>query len=134
MSVPAEQLKTKPYAWMDDPRVRCKFFYGMYPNNPSSLVAQSKAICNGEPGKKACEMRETCLHWAIDHEEQFGVWGGTSERERRKIQRARRRNHNPAIYRPEDIRFTQIIFVEHPVVFVNARVDLSVVRPLRSAG
>ena len=34
-----------------------------------------------------CEVREQCLKWAIDHDERFGIWGGMSERERRRYKK-----------------------------------------------
>ena len=37
-----------------------------------------------------CEVREQCLKWAIDHDERFGIWGGMSERERRRYKKERR--------------------------------------------
>lgn len=46
--------------------------------------ALAKAVCDG------CEIREECLQYAISHNEKFGIWGGTSERERIRIRRARR--------------------------------------------
>jgi len=36
---------------------------------------------------RACEVRAECLQYALDHDERFGVWGGLSERERRRLQR-----------------------------------------------
>lgn len=33
-----------------------------------------------------CEVRVECLEAALDNEERFGIWGGLSERERRKLQ------------------------------------------------
>jgi hypothetical protein len=27
-----------------------------------------------------------CLEWALDHDENFGIWGGLSERQRRRLQ------------------------------------------------
>lgn len=36
----------------------------------------------------ACEVRTECLQYAIDHDERFGIWGGLSERERRKLAKA----------------------------------------------
>jgi WhiB family transcriptional regulator, redox-sensing transcriptional regulator len=40
-----------------------------------------------------CEVRSQCLEYALNNKEQFGIWGGTSERERRRLrkERARRR-------------------------------------------
>lgn len=43
------------------------------------------AICDD------CPVQRDCLEYAIDHEE-HGVWGGTSERERRRIRRQRARD------------------------------------------
>ncbi|MFT8704042.1 WhiB family transcriptional regulator [Bifidobacterium aquikefiricola] len=39
---------------------------------------EAKRIC------AQCEVRELCLEWAIAHDERFGIWGGMSERERRR--------------------------------------------------
>jgi WhiB family redox-sensing transcriptional regulator len=35
----------------------------------------------------ACDVRDQCLQAALDNEERFGIWGGLSERERRKLKR-----------------------------------------------
>lgn len=46
-----------------------------------------------KPAKTVCEqciVKDECLEFALSHGERFGVWGGTSERERRRIRRARR--------------------------------------------
>jgi WhiB family transcriptional regulator, redox-sensing transcriptional regulator len=37
-----------------------------------------------------CPVRETGLEYALDHHIDHGVWGGASERERRRIARQRR--------------------------------------------
>ena len=36
-----------------------------------------------------CEVRMQCLEYALNNKEQFGIWGGTSERERRRLRRER---------------------------------------------
>lgn len=51
-----------------------------YPEKGES-TRQAKAVCMG------CEVREACLQSALDRDEHFGVWGGYSERERRKLKR-----------------------------------------------
>lgn len=43
---------------------------------------EAKRICSG------CEVRAECLEYALTHDERFGIWGGLSERERRRLRRA----------------------------------------------
>lgn len=54
-----------------------------YPEKGGS-VREAKSIC------ASCDVREQCLEEALDHDERFGIWGGLSERERRKLKRERR--------------------------------------------
>jgi WhiB family redox-sensing transcriptional regulator len=42
---------------------------------------EAKRICLG------CEVRDRCLEYALAHDERFGIWGGLSERERRRLKR-----------------------------------------------
>jgi WhiB family redox-sensing transcriptional regulator len=42
---------------------------------------EAKRICQG------CEVRDACLEYALAHDERFGIWGGLSERERRRLKR-----------------------------------------------
>lgn len=35
-----------------------------------------------------CEVIDACLKWALDKDERYGVWGGLSEMERRKLRKA----------------------------------------------
>ncbi len=53
---------------------------------PSDGVGVDKArkICAG------CPVTEQCLEYALDHRIDHGVWGGCSERERRRILKRRR--------------------------------------------
>lgn len=46
-----------------------------------------------------CPVRLECLQYALDHDERFGVWGGATERERRRLKRARA-DRAPARSRP----------------------------------
>ena len=45
---------------------------------------EAKRICN------RCSVRQKCLDDALDRDERFGIWGGLSERERRKLTRSLR--------------------------------------------
>ena len=38
---------------------------------------------------RSCPVRTECLAHALDHRIEFGVWGGTTERERRALLRSR---------------------------------------------
>jgi len=77
------ELLKRP-AWQAD--VACRgqgpdtFFTGRgEPTEPA------KAICDG------CTVREECLAYALtlpSHEDQTGIWGGTSARQRRQMRRA----------------------------------------------
>jgi WhiB family transcriptional regulator, redox-sensing transcriptional regulator len=49
-------------------------------------AAEAKAIC------AECPVRQACLEHALAHREREGVWGGTTERERRRIVRQRRKS------------------------------------------
>ena len=42
---------------------------------------EAKRICSG------CEVRAECLEYALANDERFGIWGGLSERERRRLRR-----------------------------------------------
>ena len=33
----------------------------------------------------ACPVRELCLAWAVKNGERYGVWGGTTEQQRRRL-------------------------------------------------
>ena len=43
----------------------------------------------------ACPVRAQCLEYALAHRIDDGIWGGSSERERRRILQQRR--HRPAV-------------------------------------
>jgi WhiB family redox-sensing transcriptional regulator len=38
---------------------------------------------------RGCVVRENCLEYALANGEKFGIWGGLSERERRRVRRIR---------------------------------------------
>lgn len=71
--------------WMDD--AACAgfgpdmFFGGRGDNHD---ISEAKAVCAD------CPVREACLEYALVNEIHHGVWGGTSERQRRRLRRARK--------------------------------------------
>mgnify|MGYP000160797370 CR=1 FL=1 len=44
---------------------------------------EAKEVCRG------CIVRLECLEYALTNGEKFGIWGGLSERERRRLRRQR---------------------------------------------
>ena len=42
---------------------------------------EAKKVCLG------CDVRAECLEYALEQDERFGIWGGLSERERRKLKK-----------------------------------------------
>ncbi|MBF6138237.1 WhiB family transcriptional regulator [Nocardia otitidiscaviarum] len=53
---------------------------------------EAKLVCG------RCEVQGECLEYALAHDERFGIWGGLSERERRKRKdEFRRRGHLRAV-------------------------------------
>ena len=48
-------------------------------------IQPAKAVCEN------CEVRQQCLQYALDNDERYGIWGGMSDRERRRYKRSGRR-------------------------------------------
>lgn len=51
---------------------------------------RAKAVCG------RCVVLSDCLEWALDSNQDAGVWGGTSEDERRTLRRSRQRRRRIA--------------------------------------
>ncbi|MEJ7800251.1 MAG: WhiB family transcriptional regulator [Ilumatobacter sp.] len=56
-----------------------------YPDNDDDAAVAAQ-VCDG------CGVRRACLEYALTRREKVGVWGGATERERRRILRQRRRS------------------------------------------
>ncbi|MGX1316159.1 WhiB family redox-sensing transcriptional regulator [Streptomyces calvus] len=57
-------------------------FFPIGTSGPALMqTEQAKAVCRG------CPVREPCLEWALETGQSIGVWGGTSETERRALKR-----------------------------------------------
>jgi WhiB family redox-sensing transcriptional regulator len=76
----------------------------MDPEDETLLSWQDKALCaqtdpeaffpeKGGSTREAkricvsCEVKQECLEYALMQDERFGIWGGLSERERRRLKR-----------------------------------------------
>jgi WhiB family transcriptional regulator, redox-sensing transcriptional regulator len=56
-----------------------------YPDNDDEAEI-AKQVC------QECSVQRTCLDFALQRREKVGVWGGATERERRRMLRQRRRS------------------------------------------
>ena len=69
-----------PLAWQADALCAQTDPEAFFPEKGGS-TRDAKMIC------QACEVRAQCLEYALERDERFGIWGGYSERERRKMRR-----------------------------------------------
>ncbi len=56
-----------------------------YPDDEDS-ASSAKSVC------ESCDVQTPCLEYALTNREKAGVWGGASERDRRRIVRQRRKS------------------------------------------
>jgi WhiB family transcriptional regulator, redox-sensing transcriptional regulator len=56
---------------------------------------EAKAYCFGPDGRHPCPVRKECLLWAIEADEEHGIWGGQSHRERNALKRKAEKAKTP---------------------------------------
>ena len=66
--------------WMEEAKCLDADPEAFFPEKGGS-TREAKRICG------VCEVREECLEYALGNDERFGIWGGLSERERRRLKR-----------------------------------------------
>ena len=80
--------------WRDDAACRLAdpdLFFPIGTTGPAlRQIDQAKRIC------QACQARTPCLAWALEHGVASGVWGGTTDEERRAIRRGLVRDRSRA--------------------------------------
>jgi WhiB family transcriptional regulator, redox-sensing transcriptional regulator len=67
-------------AWQSDALCAQTDPEAFFPEKGGS-TRDAKKICSG------CEVRGECLEYALANDERFGIWGGLSERERRRLKK-----------------------------------------------
>lgn len=79
-------------AWFDDPSRGCaapgevQFF-------PPDFLEHRRYSFDSKPAKKlcrACPFKNECLEWSLQTKQNYGVWGGMDEKQRRQIMRCRK--------------------------------------------
>jgi WhiB family transcriptional regulator, redox-sensing transcriptional regulator len=71
-----------PLSWQTDALCAQTDPEAFFPEKGGS-TRDAKRICT------TCEVKAECLEYALQNDERFGIWGGLSERERRRLRRAR---------------------------------------------
>lgn len=62
-----------------------EIFFPIGTSGPAlAQIEAARAIC------AMCAVKEPCLEWAIDTAQDAGIWGGSTEEERRTVRRAAR--------------------------------------------
>ena len=69
-----------PLAWQRDALCSQTDPEAFFPEKGGS-TRDAKRICSG------CDVQKQCLDYALANDERFGIWGGLSERERRKLKK-----------------------------------------------
>ena len=79
---PVVDEEDNPLAWQTDALCAQTDPEAFFPEKGGS-TRDAKRICT------TCDVRDQCLEYALQNDERFGIWGGLSERERRRLRRAR---------------------------------------------
>lgn len=78
-----------PFAWMAQGACVGAPSELFFPNDTDyETITDAKRLC------QTCPVLETCADHALTFREDYGVWGGMSERDRRRIRRQRRKARN----------------------------------------
>ena len=76
-------MATEAIEWMSKARCRDAAPETFFPNDGAG-VARARRVCAN------CDVAQDCLLYALDHGLEHGVWGGKSERERRRLRKVLR--------------------------------------------
>lgn len=79
--MPTQTRRSRMYPFLEHAACRGMDPEEFYAEGQAAIV-RVKGVC------MRCPVREACLEWAITREE-FGVWGGTTARERAAMRRER---------------------------------------------
>ena len=80
-TAPQDDDQDGQLAWQTDALCSQTDPEAFFPEKGGS-TRDAKRICEG------CDVRAQCLEYALENDERFGIWGGLSERERRKLRRS----------------------------------------------
>ncbi len=72
--------ESNPLAWQEDALCSQTDPEAFFPEKGGS-TRDAKKICS------SCSVNTECLEYALKNDERFGIWGGLSERERRRLRK-----------------------------------------------
>ncbi|MFN3949874.1 WhiB family transcriptional regulator [Microbacterium sp.] len=75
-----DAVEENTLAWQTDALCSQTDPEAFFPEKGGS-TRDAKRICT------SCDVKSECLEYALQNDERFGIWGGLSERERRKLKR-----------------------------------------------
>lgn len=75
-----DQSEAGPLAWQEYALCAQTDPEAFFPEKGGS-TREAKGVC------ASCTVRAQCLEYALKNDERFGIWGGYSERERRRMKR-----------------------------------------------
>ena len=78
----ANRSSSGDHAWQDEANCLGVDPDLFFPERGAS-TREAKEVCRG------CVVKDDCLEYALENGEKFGIWGGLSERERRRLRRQR---------------------------------------------
>ncbi len=82
MDFRANKSPSGDHAWQDEANCLGVDPDLFFPERGAS-TREAKEVCRG------CVVKDDCLEYALENGEKFGIWGGLSERERRRLRRQR---------------------------------------------
>lgn len=77
-------------ATVEDPDI---FFPPRDKEKYKAVATEAKAYCFGNSERPECPVRTKCLKYAVESDEQHGIWGGLSHRERNALVRKWKREY-----------------------------------------
>src|ERR1700751_522540 len=96
--VPLAQVTVRPedmddLGWQDRALCAQTDPEAFFPEKGGS-TREAKKVC------RSCEVRAECLEFALENDERFGIWGGMSEGERRRLKKEAVGPEGGALLRP----------------------------------
>ena len=84
-----------PGDWVTNPERACAdlntdAWFPAVGHGGTHSTRRAKEICNGTPVRPGCPVRVECREYAVGSERVFGIWGGTTERDRERLRALRK--------------------------------------------